>query len=90
MQASAPQPSLRAQSGGGAGDPAGVEKEPQLEAEQAVAVNVLVGFKIGKEIIAAQRSAAFAAVAGADMRSKGKVVIACALWNSRKSCSNSS
>jgi hypothetical protein len=67
---------MRAQLGAGIGDLANVGEGAELHSEQTVAVNVLVQLPVFEQVVAAQRSAAFAPVARANVSAQGKIVVA--------------
>ncbi len=52
------------------------KKRAELEFDESVAVEVLVELPVFEEVVAAERRAAFAAVARADVGAEGQVVVA--------------
>ena len=66
---------MRAQKGIRLHDFSDVEQRAQPERDQSIRINVLVAFPVGKKIVAAQGSAAFAAMPCARMPAQPEIVV---------------
>src|SRR5258708_38358 len=76
LSAEVPEPLMRTKRAQRISDFSGIEKRAGLYRDHSVAVDVLVGFPIRKEVVSSQWGAAFAAVARADVRTHGQIGIA--------------